>query len=290
MMGAAALLCLASLLPAVDGIALDDSTIRTAFAAWLSDSAAAEATYGHISDWDTSGVTDMSYLFCAYSRGGYSYYGCNAAAASFNEDIGAWDTSGVTTMHGMFYEAAAFNHDIGGWAVHSVTDMWRMFYGASAFDQDLGWCVGNGVDLDDTFSNTPCASTSCGVNWATAVRCGGSGRATIDDGTIKTAVGRWLSNPTAAEAVYGHISTWETGGVTDMAELFCAWDCGANTNPDAESFDEDIDARVYQSLRKVPTPEQCRVGWGAEEGNYFARTRTSKTQTSSYRLAPSPRL
>ena len=38
-----------------------------------------------------------------------------------------------------------------------------MFYSASAFDQDLGWCVDDDVDLDYAFSNTPCASTSCGV-------------------------------------------------------------------------------------------------------------------------------
>ena len=59
MMGPAALLCVLSLLEAAAGIALDDTTIRTAVEAWLSDSAAAEAAYGHISTWDTSGVTDM---------------------------------------------------------------------------------------------------------------------------------------------------------------------------------------------------------------------------------------
>ena len=144
---------------------MDDSTIRTAVAAWVSDATAAEATYGHISTWETGGVTDMEELF--------------EDASSFNEDIGEWDISGVTTME-------------------------DMFRGASAFDQDLGWCVGGDVDLDDAFDGTQCASTSCGVNWAAAVICGGNGRATIDDGTIKTAVGRWLSNPTAAEAAYGH--------------------------------------------------------------------------------------
>merc|ERR1711965_1088082 len=100
---------------------MDDSTIRTAVAAWFSD-VAAEATYGHISTWDTSGVTSMSWLFCAssydYSGSGY----CNTAAASFNEDIGAWDTSGVTTMSWMFNEASSFNSDLGDWAVHSVTE------------------------------------------------------------------------------------------------------------------------------------------------------------------------
>ena len=36
-----------------------DSNIKTAVAAWLSNSASAGATYGHISTWDTGGVTDM---------------------------------------------------------------------------------------------------------------------------------------------------------------------------------------------------------------------------------------
>ena len=38
----------------------------------------------------------------------------------------------------------------------------------------------------------------------------------MDDSTIRTAVTAWLADPTAAETTYGHISTWETGGVTDM--------------------------------------------------------------------------
>jgi surface protein len=180
------------------GYVMTDSTIITAVAAWLSDATAAEATYGHISTWATGGVTNMAWLFCDGTTG--TSPGCpgNPASASFNEDIGAWDTSGVTDMHGMFISASAFNQDIGDWAVHSVKDMESMFYGAaafnqdisawdtsgvttmymmfisaSAFDQDLGWCVDDGVfdpwtppqgyTIQDAFSGTQCASTSCGV-------------------------------------------------------------------------------------------------------------------------------
>ena len=46
------------------GYVMTNSNIKTARDAWLADATAAEATYGHISTWDTSGVTDMSYLFC----------------------------------------------------------------------------------------------------------------------------------------------------------------------------------------------------------------------------------
>jgi surface protein len=52
----------------------------------------------------------------------------------------------------------------------------------------------------------------------------------MDDGTIRTAVAAWLADATAAEATYGHISTWKTGEVTDMAGLF----------EDASSFNDDI--------------------------------------------------
>ena len=47
---------------------------------------------------------------------------------------------------------------------------------------------------------------------------------------IRTAVDAWLADATAAEATYGHISTWKTGEVTDMSGLF----------EDASSFNDDI--------------------------------------------------
>ena len=244
MMGFAALLCVLSLLEAVAVVALDNDSIKTAVYYWLRDSARAERSYGHISTWDTSGVTDMSYLFC-----GLLYYDvCNSRAGSFNDDISAWDTSGVRSMYGMFQAAGAFNQDISGWAVHnvksmgrifegarnfnqdlsdwdvqSVTNMNYMFDGALSFDQDLGWCLDNVYYNYDWFDSTPCESTSCGVLRGVCV---------MTDSKIRTAVAAWLSDPTAAEATYGHISMWETSGVTDMTDLF----------RDASSFNEDISA------------------------------------------------
>ena len=91
---------------ALTGYVMDDITIRTAVTAWFDDRSGAEATYGHISAWETGGVTDMSWLFCASS---YRHVYCNTAASSFNDDISAWDTSGVTTMSWMFRGAEAFN-------------------------------------------------------------------------------------------------------------------------------------------------------------------------------------
>ena len=65
----------------------------------------------------------------------------------------------------------------------------------------------------------------------------------MTDSNFRTAVKYWFSSRSAAESMYGHISTWETGAVTDMSKLFCDvshWsDC---VGPAAASFNEDIGA------------------------------------------------
>ena len=189
---------------------LDDTTIRTAVTAWFTDQAAAEVTYGPISAWDTSEVTTMEELFCAWS--GCSYY--NPGASSFNEDISAWDTSGVTTTRGMFRSASAFDQDLGEWAVHGVTDMNEMFYKASsfnqdvsawatriwnvatlvdmfkdaaAFDQDLGWCIVN-PPVSSPFVGTACVRS--GLRHRAGVR-----GCVMDDTSIRAAVTAWLDEP-----------------------------------------------------------------------------------------------
>ena len=97
-------LCAAAVLGLVvgGGRAMDDTTIRTALAAWESDRAAAEAQYGPISAWDTADVVDMEQLF--------------HFSTDFNEDIGAWNTSSVTSMNRMFWYAIDFDQPIGVFA------------------------------------------------------------------------------------------------------------------------------------------------------------------------------
>ena len=70
--------------------------------AWCADSTAAANTYGHISTWDVSAVTDLSWVFCAVSQFHSwmnSLCDCNAACSTFNDDISGWDTSRVTTLY-----------------------------------------------------------------------------------------------------------------------------------------------------------------------------------------------
>ena len=56
---------------------LTDSNFQSALNTWFGDEAYAIATYGHIQDWNTSAVTNMSAAFVNRS--------------DFNEDISNWD-------------------------------------------------------------------------------------------------------------------------------------------------------------------------------------------------------
>ena len=72
-------------------------------------------TYGPISKWDVSGVTNMSKLF---------------RFIKINEDISEWDVSNVTDMSFMFQNASSFNNqslDKWGKKVSNVTNMKGMF-------------------------------------------------------------------------------------------------------------------------------------------------------------------
>ena len=172
--------------------ALTDATIYDAVDAWLTDAAAAEATYGHISAWDTSQVTNMAELFCTTG----SIQTCDnhdhTNAYLFNEDISGWDVSQVTSMKSMFNGAMAFDQplnnwdvsrvedasymfltagsfdqDLSSWRLCSVTTIFAMFAYANAFDQDLStWCFEHDVmGHSGTFDNTLCAGTYCGVTY-----------------------------------------------------------------------------------------------------------------------------
>ena len=77
---------------------------------------------GHISDYDTSEVTDMSELF--------------KDMEVFNDHISRWNLSNVTKIKGMFAGASNFDQSIGAWSTGNVKYMRSMFTGATAFNED----------------------------------------------------------------------------------------------------------------------------------------------------------
>ena len=107
---------------------INDNNIKEAVELWITNKTEAISKYGHISDWDTSNVKNMSFLF--------------SNKRTFNEDISNWNVSKVEDMNNMFYEAENFNQDISQWKVFNVCNMKRMFKSATLFNQNIGkWDV-----------------------------------------------------------------------------------------------------------------------------------------------------
>ena len=123
---------------------------------------------------------------------------------------------------------------------------------AEAFNQNLGWCVDD-VRQTNWFLNTICEPTHCGVGekdengvciFTTLAPTSATPPPT--PWNIRTAVAAWRADATAAEEMYGHISTWDVSGETDMDYLFCGegidWSGVGYCNTAWSSFNEDIGA------------------------------------------------
>ena len=113
---------------------LTNDNIHQAVNAWLDNVTSARQTYGDIAGWNTSGVTDMSNLFCADGGCGDKM---KSAAASFNGNLSEWDVGKVTTLERTFSRANAFNSDISSWDVSRVENMEYAFYSANNFNADI---------------------------------------------------------------------------------------------------------------------------------------------------------
>ena len=107
-------------------IKVDDSDIHAKVQDYINEGCQVEDATGkvsndcggnNISNWDTSSVTNMSYLF----------YNADGNSSSFNQDLSKWNTSSVTHMNWMFKNLRSFNRDLlttsESWDVSNVVNM-----------------------------------------------------------------------------------------------------------------------------------------------------------------------
>jgi surface protein len=135
-------------------VPITDANLRTAVNLWFDNQAEANATYGHISDWNTSAVTDMSKAF--------------RNRPTFNDDISGWDVGNVTTMTRMFSGASIFNQPIGSWNTSSVIHMYYTFDNAYAFNQDISnWDTSSVKDMAGMFDDAHSFNQNIG-DWDTS--------------------------------------------------------------------------------------------------------------------------
>jgi surface protein len=141
--------------------------------------------------WNTVKVGNMGGMFLGATN---FNNGCAAAASTCPMN---WNTSAVTDMSYMFRSAAAFNQNIGSWNTSKVTNMVSMFQSATNFNQDISRKTGsvnqpNGVISDNgAFDNTPTSDdawyTGC-VGRGGTTPAGGTGTCPTQQGAASTAM------------------------------------------------------------------------------------------------------
>eukprot|EP00949_MAST-11_sp_MAST-11-sp1_P004618 g4618.t1 len=235
-----------------------DGSIHEAVSAWLEDETSARQTYGDISVWDTSEVTNMAGLFCANDECGNNK---KSAAASFNGNLSAWNVGKVSTMYRMFYNAEKFDSDVSKWNVARVSTMKGMFRQAYQFDSDVSkWNVAKVSTMHRMF-HTARTFNSDVSKWNVAKV------STMHDSfaaarVFNSDVSKWdVAKVSTMHQMFSHadefnsdVSKWNVAKVTTMYAMFYH----------AETFDSDVSkwdvARVssmYQS--KYPSLPRCLV-------------------------------
>ena len=141
---------------------LNDISIRYAINLWFTNESEAIKKYGHITEWNTSKVTDMYTLFenrydfniniskwCTSNVINMSYMFNNAK--NFDQLL-TFDTSNVIYMVGMFCNAKNFNKPL-YFNTSKVTNMEAMFECATSFDQPLLLNTSKVTNMHCMFSN-----------------------------------------------------------------------------------------------------------------------------------------
>ena len=193
-----------------------------------------------ISDWDTSNVTNMSYMFS----------NTGSSATTFTLDLSSWNTSNVTNMSGMFFGAGNSATtwsigDISSWNTSNVTDMSRMFSyaGRSATAWSVGdlssWNASNVTNMSDMFASAGYSAATFTLDlssWNTSNVTSMNNMfsfAGYSATTFTLDLSSWnTSNVTGMSSMFnsagysattwsiGDISSWNTSNVTDMYSMF----------------------------------------------------------------------
>ena len=199
--------------------------------------------------WDTSNVTDMSYIFASFTNPttdnhkpqGLEYTGSLKAL-----DLSGWKTSNVTNMACMF---TGQNHletlkGLSNWNTSKVTNMAQMFHGLSKLqDGSLGdlskWDTSNVTDMTYMFAVMSLQTDLSFVNgWKTGMVTDMSYMFAKDEKLQKLDLSNWdvssvglketeqnysfgamFSGDTALTSV-GDISHWRTDNVHDTRQMF----------------------------------------------------------------------
>lgn len=223
------------LLTTIGPVSVDEADVLVAPAATLSD----ELLASDLSTWDTSNITDISYMF--------------AGKSTFNQDISRWDTSNVTTMTHMFYYASSFNQDLSGWDTSNVTDMSYTFYDAISFNGDVStWNTANVRTMERMFQGAESFNQPVG-NWNLA-------NVTTIEGMFQ---GISSSTGFLASSVFNQpLSNWNTSNITNMEAVFHG---AVSFNQNISGWNTANVTRVYYMFNEALSFNQNLSSWNVSK-------------------------
>ena len=290
---------------------LTDANFTQAIDLWFSDQATATATYGHIRDWNVSGVTNMANAFkerttfnedisgwdvSAVTEMDYMFQG----ATSFNQDVGDWDTSSTTNMGQMFINATSFNQDIGDWNTSAVTRMNHMFRGATAFNHDVvDWDTSSVTNMGQMFKQATSFNQDVG-DWDTSSTTN-MGQMFINATSFNQDIGDWNTSAVTrmnhmfrgATAFNHDVVDWDTSSVTNMGQMFNGatsfnqdigdWDTSSVTKMgemfrNATAFDQDIGDWDTSSVTKMGEMFRNATAFDQDIGDWNTSAVTNMTE------------
>ena len=211
-----------------------------------------------LSHWDTSTVTDMTYMF--YDN------------KNFNQNISEWDTSKVTDMEGVFYNANTFNQDLSNWDTGRVTSMVAMFQG-TIFNQPIGnWNTSKVTNMAHMFHYSAKFFRDLD-KWDTSK---------VQDMTLMFA---------GAVEFNGEIISWDVSSVTNMNGMFYGakkfskdisrWNVSKVTNMDNMFGDTEYRLSLYSWCPNITTRPE---GFTADIYSPSAEPRWGACNTTSQNL------
>jgi surface protein len=233
-----------------------------------------DATYGDITGWNTSCITEMAATFSG-SDFNQDISGWNTSSVTtmeqmfsgtpFNQNINSWDTSKVIDMSGMFKDTTQFNQDISSWNTINVLSMYYMF-GSSVFNQPINsWDTSNVVDMAFMFYYTTFNQPLNSWNTSNVVDMS----LMFYNTPFNHPINSWdTSSVTDMALMFGGsmfnqpINSWDTSSVTDMSFMFSFCDDDYNI---ITPFNQDISS---WNVSSVTTMNKMFCNSGLSTSNY----------------------
>lgn len=261
-------------------VPFNNKLLKLAVKDWLKNPKSTALRHGgHISEWDTSRVWNMSGLF--------------ANAVEFDEDLSRWDVSNVRDFRYTFANASSFTSDLSNWNTAKAKHMKHMFHGATSFNSDLHWNTSNVLSFGYMFAGASSFNGSVGdfnINSAydlSYMFCNATNFNrdisgwTHEDETEPGFRVKWAQNfkgmfQGAASFTGYNISSWNTFAVHNMNSMF----------KDTSSFSADLSSWKVQTVKDfgemfAGSPFPQNLCWNIKDD---ANTTGMFDDTSSSRL------